>query len=1348
MTGTTVDTVCGYCGVGCGLTLTSDDHGVLSAKGTADHPANRGRLCTKGTTTADLLNSGGRQTAALVDGEETPVDAAVAEVAARFTALREDHGDDAVALYVSGQMSTEAQYLANKLAKGYFRTNLIESNSRLCMASAATGYKQSLGADGPPGSYDDLDHADVFLVTGANMADCHPILFLRMMDRVKQGAKLIVVDPRRTATAKKADLFLQVRPGTDMALLNGLLRLIMDSGDTDEDFIAEFTEGWEVMADHLADYPVETVAEITGVDAADLEQAASWIGGTRKLVSLWTMGLNQSIHGTWHTTALCNLHLATGAICRPGAGPFSLTGQPNAMGGREMGYMGPGLPGQRTVLDADQRAEVEQIWDLPAGTLHDRCGSGTVDLFRDLADEDGTVKALWVICSNPASSMANGNAVAEALDAADCVVVQDAYAGTATAGHADIVLPAALWSEADGVMVNSERNLTLTSPLLDAPGDALPDWELICRVARAMGFAGFDFTSASEVFDEIRRFHNPRTGWDLRGVDHGRLRQGPVQWPAAPESESRNPVRYLNDGVSQELFVTDDGDIPRLAFSTPTRRARFHARPWLPPAETPDDEFPLVLTTGRLPHQWHTMTKTGRVKKLMKLNPSSFVQINPVDAEGLGAADGDPVEVRSRRGAVTARALVSPDIVPGTCFIPMHYADTPVNEVTSDAVDPESLQPEFKACAVSVTAVPDAPAVPAGGAAEENTVPHLPDLPAVLAAAPTADWTVAERAWLDGMVHALTLAPPTDAVPTVPPHAPLAEPHRAWVDGVLSGLFARVPLATSPAPAAAPEAQPDQPPVTVVWASQTGTVEEYVPDLVAALTASGIPAQERCADSVTPAELTGTVLFVVASTGDGEAPDNATALWDSLSGQSDLPELADLCYSVLGFGDSSYADFCGFARRLDERLTGLGAQQLAPRGSCEPDFEDAAAAWLAAVSEELGEETVEDGTDAAADLAADAASAPASPTASTWSRSNPLPTRLLESTRLTSGDPVSTGREVRRYAFELPTDTLTYSAGDALGVWPRNRPAVVEEFLARTGLNASAGDDLIETLTGELDITAITPAVLRLIHAQHPGSGLGSLTDDPAALREYAHGRQLCDVLASYPVTVPAEEWVETLSPLRPRLYSISSSPRSDPGRVEITVSTVGFKSTEGHRRRGVSSGWLADLASGDEVRLFISPNRSFGPPEQADAPMIMIGPGTGIAPFRGFLQDRRQTGATGENWLFYGERHEATDFLYREELNSLRSDGTLTRLSTAFSRDTSERVYVQDRMRRHARELWEWIGRGAHLYVCGDAARMATDVDRTLRQIVAEQGAMGEAEAGEFVARLSAEKRYVRDVY
>ena len=350
----TVATVCGYCGVGCGMELHVADGVVKKATGRPDHPANRGRLCTKGTTTADMLRAGGRLTTALVRPERraeaapTAVDAAVGMVATQLSAIRDEHGADAIALYVSGQMSIEAQYLANKLAKGYLRTQWIESNSRLCMASAGTGYKQSLGADGPPGSYDDLDTADLFLVLGANMADCHPILYLRMMDRVRDGAKLVVVDPRRTATAAKADFYLPVRPGTDLALLNGLLRLVRDAGAVDTDFVAAYTEGWEPLNALLDEYPVDLVADITGVDESNLRAVAELICDTKNWVSLWTMGLNQSTHGTWNTNALCNLHLATGAICHPGAGPFSLTGQPNAMGGREMGYMGPGLPGQRS----------------------------------------------------------------------------------------------------------------------------------------------------------------------------------------------------------------------------------------------------------------------------------------------------------------------------------------------------------------------------------------------------------------------------------------------------------------------------------------------------------------------------------------------------------------------------------------------------------------------------------------------------------------------------------------------------------------------------------------------------------------------------------------------------------------------------------------------------------------------------------------------------------------------------------------------------------------------------------------------------------------------------------------
>ncbi|WZB73583.1 molybdopterin-dependent oxidoreductase [Achromobacter insuavis] len=343
------------------------------------------------------------------------------------------------------------QYLANKLAKGFIGTNNIESNSRLCMASAGSGYKLSLGADGPPGSYQDIDRADLFLVIGANMADCHPILYLRMMDRVKAGARLIVVDPRRTTTAEKAHLHLAIKPGTDLALLNGLLHLLHEAGKTDAAFIAAHTDGWEAMPDLLRDYAPERVEALTGIAAAQLRQAADWIGAAPEWMSCWTMGLNQSTHGTWNTNALCNLHLATGRICRPGSGPFSLTGQPNAMGGREMGYMGPACRASAACC-RPPTAPLSKRWGVPAGTLHTRLGQGTIDLFQRMAA--GEVKACWIICTNPVASVANRANVVAGLRAAELVIAQDAYLDTETNRYADILLPGALWAEADGVMIN------------------------------------------------------------------------------------------------------------------------------------------------------------------------------------------------------------------------------------------------------------------------------------------------------------------------------------------------------------------------------------------------------------------------------------------------------------------------------------------------------------------------------------------------------------------------------------------------------------------------------------------------------------------------------------------------------------------------------------------------------------------------------------------------------------------------------------------------------------------------------------------------------------------------------
>ncbi len=572
-------TVCSYCGVGCGLVLDvgagpDGRRKILKASGDKAHPANAGRLCTKGATTADMLAAPGRLTGALVRddrGEEAvpaPVADAIAETAARLRAIVDEHGPDAVAFYVSGQMSLEAQYLANKLAKGFVGTNLIESNSRLCMASAGTGYKLSLGADGPPGSYEDFDQADAFLVIGSNMADCHPILFLRMMERVKAGAKLIVVDPRRTATAAKADLFLQVRPGTDLALLNGLLHLLHEDGHTDPEFVAGHTEGWEALPGFLADYTPAAVAEITGIAQDDLRTAARLIGEAgKRWMSCWTMGLNQSTHGTWNTNALVNLHLATGAICRPGAGPFSLTGQPNAMGGREMGYMGPGLPGQRSVLVDEERAFAEDVWELPPGTLRaDGVGKGTVEMFQQMAD--GEIKACWIICTNPVASVANRRTVIEGLEAAEFVVTQDVFTDTETNAYADVVLPGAMWTEAEGVFVNSERNLTLTRPAADPPGEAMADWRIIAEVACAMGYEkGFSYDSAEQVFEEIRRFWNPKTGWDLRGVSRT---SGCARRPCSGRPRGRTGRSAIRSGTS----VTTGCVSRRLPGGPPSSRGR------------------------------------------------------------------------------------------------------------------------------------------------------------------------------------------------------------------------------------------------------------------------------------------------------------------------------------------------------------------------------------------------------------------------------------------------------------------------------------------------------------------------------------------------------------------------------------------------------------------------------------------------------------------------------------------------------------------------------------------------------------------------------------------------------
>jgi NADPH-dependent sulfite reductase flavoprotein alpha-component len=1311
-------TACSYCGVGCGIevhTATDRETGrpvIARVSGDKLHPANFGRLCTKGATHAELMRAeDGRLTSALLRpsrGEElvpTPVDDAVAEAGRRLSAIVDEYGPDAVALYVSGQMSMEAQYLATKLAKGFLRTVHIESNSRLCMASAGTGFKQSLGADGPPGSYADFDCTNLFFVIGSNMADCHPILYLRMVDRLKAGAKLIVVDPRRTTTAERADLFLQIKPGTDLALLNGLLYLLVESGDIDRDFIDEHTDGWEAMPAFLIDYPPDRVARVTGLAEADIRTAARMIAEAGDWLSCWTMGLNQSTHGTWNTNAICNLHLATGAICRPGSGPMSLTGQPNAMGGREMGYMGPGLPGQRSVLSAGDRAFVEAQWNLAPGTIRADVGPGTIDMFRQLAD--GEIKACWIICTNPVATVANRSTVIGGLQAAELVVTQDAYRATATNTYADIVLPAAMWAESDAVMVNSERNLTLLQQSIPAAGQARPDWQLICQVAAHMGFAEhFSYTSSEQIFDEIRRFWNPKTGYDLRGASYARLRQTPVQWPCPPNDEpDRHPIRYLNDGVSQEYFVDEHGHAPRLAFPTPSRRAIFHARPHMDARELPDDDYPLVLNTGRLQHQWHTMTKTGRVGTLNKLDGGPFVEVHPDDARTLGIESGQPVELTSRRGRAVLPATVTDRVRPGSCFAPFHWnddhgADLTVNALTNDAVDPDSLQPEFKVCAVNLRPV----------------------------ASPAL--TERESLYVSGFFSGLAEA--QSEVPVLPDSAPVCSEVRHWINGLLAGQARSL----SEEPTAWP--QPDAGPL-VLWASQTGTAEDFAARLADRLGGAQCVNMDELAP--TDLALARDVLVVTSTFGDGGPPDNGAGFWQRL--QSESPALPGVRYAVLGIGDRSYDNFCGHAKAVDARLADLGAIRLLERAECEAHDDERMRRWADDVTALLNPGITTSPTAGSVSTLVRPATV-----AQPFTRASPIVVPLSRNVLLSG--PASR-KEVRQFGLDVSQHDVSYAAGDSLGVYATNDPVVVDSWLAATGMPGQymvevdgAEKSFRDALISHYDFCRVTPDLVRFI-AEHSRDAK-VLHAHKAKLDKWLAGRNGLDIVQDFVVHADPDEWREVLVRLTPRSYSISSSPLVSPHEVQLTVSVVRYRGVHGGRRGGVCSTFLADRASSAPVFLQRSPH--FRPPEDGSIPMIMVGPGTGVAPFRGFLQERRALGHRGRNWLFFGGQHRDQNYYYRDDFEDMARDGLLDRLDLAFSRDQSSRVYVQHRMLARGAEVWRWLDDGAHFYVCGDAARMAKDVDAALTTIIERHGGLSHEQAHDYKRELVAAKRYVRDVY
>ena len=675
-----VATTCCYCGVGCGVLASASNNEIFSVRGDPAHPANFGRLCTKGLS-LHKADASFRGLYPEVDGRRASWDAALEHVAEKFRQVIARHGPDAVAFYISGQLLTEDYYVFNKLAKGLIGTNNIDTNSRLCMASAVAGYKQTLGADAPPACYEDIEAAECVFIAGSNTAWAHPVLYQRMEQAAPKH--LIVVDPRRTETARAATLHLQIKPGTDVALFNGMLDVIKREGWCDLAYIEAHTENFGA----LEELPVERAAMICGVAERDIREAAWLFAASRSTLSLYCQGLNQSSSGTAKNAALINLHLATGQIGKPGAGPFSLTGQPNAMGGREVGGMANLLSAHRDLSNPAHRAEVAKLWNVRS--VPERPGKTAVEMFE--AVREGTIKAVWIACTNPAQSLPDQKLVHEALERAELVVVQDAYRNTETAAFADVFLPAAGWGEKEGTMTNSERRISRVRAAVRAPGEARPDWRIAVDFARRLGGEKlFPYETPEEIFNEHRETTRGRD-LDITGLSYALLdERGPQQWPY-PQGATSGRKRLYEDG----------------RYATPSGKARFVPTPYQPVAEEVDEEYPLRLTTGRLRDQWHSMSRTGTIAGSFAHEPEPRLMAHPDDLKRLGI--DDLVRVRSRRGEVVVRAAVDADLPLGTVFLAMHWGGRflggrGVNALTVAALDPVSRQPELKHCAVRIEA--------------------------------------------------------------------------------------------------------------------------------------------------------------------------------------------------------------------------------------------------------------------------------------------------------------------------------------------------------------------------------------------------------------------------------------------------------------------------------------------------------------------------------------------------------------------------------------------------------------------------------------------------------------------
>jgi len=698
----TVKSTCCYCGVGCGVLIDSEDGRIVGVRGDPEHPANAGRLCTKGaslhlTMLPDdrLLRPELRQRRGK-PGRTIGWDEALAHASERFAQIIRDSGPDSVAFYISGQLLTEDYYVFNKLAKGLIGTNNVDTNSRLCMSSAVAAYKQTLGADAPPCCYEDIALSDCLLIAGANPALAHPIVFRRIEDAraANPGLRIIVIDPRRSETAAIADLHLALKPGTDIALFNGMLKVMLDEQLVDRRYIEAHCEGFAELEHSLAAYSPAAVAAICGLAEADVVRAARWFATAKSALSLYCQGLNQSAHGTHNNVALIQLHLATGQIGRAGAGPFSLTGQPNAMGGREVGGLANLLSAHRDLANPEHRTEVARLWGVPSVPAHP--GKTATELFAAL--HSGEIKAIWIACTNPAQSLPDQATVRAALDKAEFVVLQEAYANTDTAAFADLLLPATSWGEKEGTVTNSERCITHVRPALAPPGEARADWQIVVDFARRLGArlgnplteALFPYREPEEIFAEHRETTRGRD-LDITGISYALLdARGPQQWPLA-EGASSGRKRLYADG----------------RFPTASGRARFIVVEHRPTAEIPDHDHPLSLLSGRLRDQWHGMSRTGTVARLFNHDDEPLLTMHPGDLLQHGLHSGELAEVASRRGRIVVRVDGDDTLPRGRAWLPMHWGSqfmnsAGVNALTLAACDPYSKQPELKHAAVSV----------------------------------------------------------------------------------------------------------------------------------------------------------------------------------------------------------------------------------------------------------------------------------------------------------------------------------------------------------------------------------------------------------------------------------------------------------------------------------------------------------------------------------------------------------------------------------------------------------------------------------------------------------------------